>query len=118
MTFPLMADANPYIKGGVTAGVLDDRLSSCKGNSANHGINRPGENVLFVDSHVFYEASPDVGLQGLADPALAASNASRFRDDCYTVFAAGGSVFADPGSAAPTATNCNLGGKSDACLVP
>ena len=118
-TFPLMADANPYIKGEIKEEILKDRLSEFKGNSTNHSTKiRAGQNVLFQDGHVVFEKSPDVGLSGKASPDLEKAKASRKRDDCYTVYAEEKDAVVDPGAAAPTATKCNLGGKSDACLVP
>ncbi|HVP10552.1 MAG TPA: hypothetical protein VMV94_05100 [Phycisphaerae bacterium] len=114
-TFPLMADANPYIKGGVKKDFAEDRLSKYRGNSKNHGKARPGQNVLFQDGHVTFEKSPDCGLSGKADPDV---DGARGRDNCYTVHSREGKGYVDPGSAAPTATQCNLGSKSDACLVP
>ncbi|MBN2563807.1 MAG: DUF4190 domain-containing protein [Phycisphaerae bacterium] len=113
--FPIMADANPYIKGGMPGGTFaSDRQSQFRGNSVNH-TNREGQNVLYQDGHVAFEKGPDVGLSGRVAAAL---RLSRGQDNCYTVHAGGGSTTVDPGSAAPTATSCNLGGKSDACLVP
>ncbi len=112
-TFPLMADANPYIKGGVISGIQQDRLSQFRGNSTNH-TNREGQNVLFQDGHVMFEKGPDVGLSGRTN----IPQVSRGRDNCYTWFAPGGSAYVDSGSAAPTPSVCNLGGRSDACLVP
>ena len=116
-TFPLMADANPYIKGRVKTDFAKDRASKFSGNSRNHGKTRPGQNVLFEDGHVTTEKSPDCGLSGKPDPDL---NGARGRDNIYTVYTYSkeGKNYVDPGSAAPTATECNLGGKSDACLVP
>ncbi|MFH1418745.1 MAG: type II secretion system protein [Planctomycetota bacterium] len=116
-TFPVLADANPYIKGGVTAHQLDDRRSAWRGNSTNHP-NRAGENILFQDGHVVFERAPDVGLPGHVAGVLS----SRGRDNCYTTHNQSNPV--DPGTAKPMATPggspgpCNLGDKSDACLVP
>ncbi|HKQ50661.1 MAG TPA: hypothetical protein VJZ71_21500 [Phycisphaerae bacterium] len=110
-TFPLMADANPYIKGGVQSDLLQDRLSKKAGNSDNHKHRRDGQNVLYQDSHVDLEASPAVGLFGMTDPSL-----DSYYDNIYTVHEDGGLV--DPGIAAPTPEWCNLGSRSDACLVP
>ncbi len=107
---PLMADANPYIKGGITAGIKNDRLSGGRGNSLNH--DRAGQNVLFQDGHGVFEKSPDCGLAG----PTSIRKVSRGRDNIYTWYAPGAAV--DPGSAAPTATMCNIGTRSDACLVP
>ncbi|MFH1417540.1 MAG: DUF4190 domain-containing protein [Planctomycetota bacterium] len=114
-TFPLLGDANPYIKGGVPSSAFAaDRQSSFNGNSANH-TNREGQNVLFQDGHVSFENGPDVGLSGVSTLAN-----SRQKDNCYTTHDAGGQI--DPGSAAPSASGtrgvCNLGDKSDACLIP
>jgi len=110
-TLPIMADANPYIKGNVNGSIQTDRLSQWRGNSTNH-TNREGQNVLFLDGHVFFEKGPDVGLSG----QTAVPTVSRGRDNCYTWNAP--NSFVDPGSSAPTATFVNPGGRSDICLVP
>jgi len=112
-TFPFMADGNPYIKGNITGSVQADRTSQFRGNSNNH-TNREGQNVLFQDSHVLFEKGPDVGLSG----KTSIPQVSRGRDNCYTWFAANPLAIIDPGSAAPNPSVCNLGGRSDACLVP
>jgi prepilin-type processing-associated H-X9-DG protein len=121
-TFPLMADANPYIKGGVPGTTFaQDRTSPYRGNSANHS-NREGQNVLYQDGHVSWEKGPDCGLSGRVGGGL--TTLSRSRDNIYTTNSAGPGAIVDPGSAAPAWTNpqsagtCDLGGKSDACLVP
>jgi prepilin-type N-terminal cleavage/methylation domain-containing protein/prepilin-type processing-associated H-X9-DG protein len=119
-TFPIMADGNPYIKGGLTnPNLLQDRTSQGRGNSGNH-TNREGQNILFQDGHVSFEKGPDVGLSGNRNsPTL---TMSRFRDNCYTVHQKDQAV--DYGYQAPTWTapgspgTCNLGSKSDCCLVP
>ena len=121
-TFPVLADANPYIKGevkGIT--LLVDRLSQYRGNSANHPM-RAGQNVLFQDAHVFFEMGPDVGLSGNVNGNV---TVSRGRDHCYTVHGSTTNdppvdygllppIWADPANAG----TLNLGSKSDACLVP
>lgn len=112
-TFPLMADANPYTKGRVESSLDDDRQSQWRGNSNNH-TNREGQNILFQDSHVSFEKGPDVGLSGKFDDDV---KSSRGKDNCYSTFDDDGSEV-DPGDEKPTWTECNLGGKSDACLVP
>jgi prepilin-type N-terminal cleavage/methylation domain-containing protein/prepilin-type processing-associated H-X9-DG protein len=117
-TFPMLGDGNPYIKGGIqVSAVLNDRQGSGRGNSNNH-TNREGQNVLFQDGHVSFEKGPDVGLSGKVQTNL---KNSRGKDNCYTTTVATG--FVDPGTQAPTYTTggsgvCNLGSKSDACLVP
>lgn len=112
-SFPFMADANPYVKGGETTQIAQDRQSPFRGNSKNH-TNREGENVLFQDGHVSFEKGPDNGLSGrtLTSPIY------RGRDNIYTTFTSTGNVVVDPGTAAPTPTLVNLGGRSDACMVP
>ena len=119
--FPLMADGNPYIKGGVSPASLPyDRTGPGRGNSVNHAT-REGQNVLFVDGHVSFEEGPDVGLSGRVNAGL---TISRGRDNCYTTHASTLNAPVDYGFAAPvwtspsTAGSCDLGGKSDACLVP
>lgn len=111
---PLMADANPYLKGAIKEEVLKDRLSPASGNSFNHGSKRPSQNVLFLDAHVQLLKSPDAGKQGPVDKELLPK--SNGRDNIFTVHEDGKQM--DPGAAAPTATKCNLGSKSDSCLVP
>lgn len=119
-TFPIMADANPYIKGGVTATISSDRVSQYRGNSANHS-NREGQVVAFVDGHASFEKGPDVGLSGRVASTL---TLSKGRDHIYTTHAATTAATVDWGNAAPTWTSptaagtCDLGSKSDACLIP
>ncbi len=113
--FPVLGDANPYIKGGVPPSMfVTDRQSAFSGNSVNH-VDREGQNILYQDGHVAFEYEPDVGFSGISTVAN-----SRSKDNCYTVHDLGGPV--DPGSAAPSVSGtqgvCNLGDKSDACLVP
>ncbi|MBU0718447.1 MAG: prepilin-type N-terminal cleavage/methylation domain-containing protein [Planctomycetota bacterium] len=119
-TFPVLADANPYIKGGLGGGspsLASDRNSAGRGNSTNH-LNREGQNILFQDGHVDFERGPDVGLPGRA----AGVQYSRGRDNIYSVHSWNAPV--DPGTDKPFADpdgspgTCNLGDKSDACLVP
>ena len=119
-TFPFMADSNPYLKGGVPGSTLvTDRNSQYRGNSTNH-TNREGQNILFQDGHVTFEKGPDVGLSGKSQNVPS----SRGRDNCYTVHDSTLNAQVDPGFAAPswttpgTAGTCNLGSKSDSCLIP
>jgi len=121
-TFPIVADGNPYIKGGVTGiSIQSDRLSAARGNSTNHP-NRLGQNVLFQDNRVVFETGPDVGLPGRASTVV--QTVSRGRDHCYTTHLSSVNAIVDPGDEAPQWTSpesagmCDLGGKSDACLVP
>ncbi len=111
--FPVLADANPYIKGGVQRDLLRDRLSGHAGNTKNHRSRHRGQNVLFQDAHVNLEPEAAIGLRGPTHPDLASG-----RDHIYSVYDDAPGTFIDPGSDAPTPTWCNLGGKSDACLVP
>lgn len=115
-TFPIMADANPYVKGKVTTPFAIDRTTAFRGNSNNH-TNREGENVLYQDSHVSFERGPDAGLPGNIASGIITFG-GRGRDHIYTVHAATGTVNVDPGDAAPTSTMCNPGSRSDAVLVP
>lgn len=112
--FPFMADANPYLKGAENTNPATDRISQFRGNSKNH-TNREGQNILFQDGHVTFEKGPDAGLSGRVP-----NNATvyRGRDNIYTIFV--GTGFVDPGSSAPPmgGNSCNLGGRSDACIVP
>ena len=122
-TFPVMADSNPYIgtpQVPISVSITADRGGPNRGNSFNH-TNREGQNILFQDGHVTFEKGPDVGLAGKFDATNVKS--SRGRDNCYTVHIRNGLV--DPGlPTRPTVTNTanggivNLGGKSDATLVP
>jgi len=124
-TFPIMADANPYVKGGlISEDITNDRNSAFRGNSRNH-TNREGQNVLFQDDHVTFEKSPDTGLSG----NFAGLQSSRGRDNIYTVVA-NATANVDPGQGRPAINGppspappvwdgtCNLGSRSDACLIP
>jgi prepilin-type N-terminal cleavage/methylation domain-containing protein/prepilin-type processing-associated H-X9-DG protein len=116
-TFPVLADANPYVTGGITTAHITDRHSAGRGNSTNH-TDRDGQNILFQDGHVEFERGPDAGLSG----RISNVPTSRGRDHIYTTHLRNTPV--DPGTAKPTpymagATGtCNLGDKSDTCLVP
>ncbi len=119
-TFPVLADGNPYIKGGYSGSsptLLNDRNSAARGNSSNH-TNREGQNILFQDGHVSFDKGPDAGLSG----RIAGATHSRGKDNIYSTHTFNQPV--DPGTNKPKATpraqdgECNLGGKSDACLVP
>jgi len=113
--FPFMADGNPYIKGKKgKKNILKDRKSKYRGNSRNHGKKRPGQNVLFQDAHVQFEKGPDCGLAG----PTTIPEVSRGRDNIYTTHEIGDKGGVDPGTAKPTKKRCNLGSRSDACLVP
>jgi len=121
-TFPVLADANPYIKGGITGiSITQDRRGLGRGNSTNHTY-RDGQNILFQDGHVIFEFGPDVGLPGRASTQV--MSISRGRDHCFTTHQPIESAIVDPGYQAPqwtspsSAGECNLGTKSDACLVP
>lgn len=122
-TFPVLADANPYVKGGIaTAAIQNDRNGSGRGNSNNH-TNREGQNILFQDGHVSFEKGPDVGLSGRTTATY-----SRGKDNAYTIHLGTPGQSVDPGATAPQISggsggkNYNgtvvLGSKSDACLVP
>ena len=108
---PLMADANPYLKGGVSAAPAADRGAFGMGNSLNHRP-RAGQNVLFVDSHVAFERSP-VPYESTRYPD-SADMTFPLGDNVYTTHADGA---ADPGDA-PTWTRVKLGAVSDYVLVP
>jgi len=117
--FPVLADGNPYIKGGIGTSVTltNDRNGPGRGNSTNH--NRDGQNVLYQDTHVEFERGPDVGLSG----KFQSVTRSRGRDNCYSYFLNIGDPV-DPGVQKPTWSSSSgtgtvlLGGKSDACLLP
>ncbi len=113
--FPFMADANPYLKGGLSgtlANPLTDRIQAGRGNSLNH-TNREGENVLYQDGHVSFEKAPDVGLSGKASGIPSA----RGRDNIYTTHNETSPPHVDPGNQM-TNPIADLGTRSDACLVP
>ncbi|HUN81841.1 MAG TPA: prepilin-type N-terminal cleavage/methylation domain-containing protein [Phycisphaerae bacterium] len=119
--FPILGDGNPSIKGNLAAqqgGIADcdsDRRSQGKGNSLNH-TGREGENVLYSDSHVSFEKSPDVGYAGLI--STSPPPGSRGRDNIYSYHLGLDGTYMDPGASYPTITNCKLGSRSDSCLVP
>jgi prepilin-type N-terminal cleavage/methylation domain-containing protein/prepilin-type processing-associated H-X9-DG protein len=113
-SFPFMADANPYLKGNETnTQITTDRTGPFRGNSKNH-TNREGQNVLFQDGHVTFEKGPDAGLSGRVPntPPI-----YRGRDNIYTTHQ---TLTVDPGTAAPASGGnfVDLGGRSDACMVP
>jgi prepilin-type N-terminal cleavage/methylation domain-containing protein/prepilin-type processing-associated H-X9-DG protein len=122
-TFPVLADGNPYLKGGLLgADVAQDRATPGRGNSFNH-TGREGQNVLYQDGHVLFEKGPDVGLAGLiGDQPAELKRISRGRDNCYTIHLFQSPV--DAGDLPPTgsfgsdAGMCSLGDTSDACLIP
>ncbi len=115
--FPVLADGNPYVKGGITNTLAADRNGPGRGSSTNH--DREGQNVLSQDGHVDFEAGPDVGLSG----KISGVPRARGRDNCYSYFTSIADPV-DPGTDKPTWTpgagigTIALGGKSDACLVP
>ena len=121
-TFPFMADANPYISGRVAYSTLaTDRISQYRGNSDAH-TNREGQNVMYQDGHVSWEKQPDCGLSG---NKTATVTMGRGRDNIYTVHASTPGATVDYGTTTGLAWStpsgpgtCNLGSKSDACLVP
>lgn len=107
---PVLADANPYLKGGIPETAAIDRTSPGRGNSTNHR-GRDGQNVAFVDGHVSFTQTPLV-------PDFVTSsqlNKSSLPDNIYTTHTDGNP--ADPGNA-PTWTRIQIGAKSDYCLVP
>lgn len=110
----VLADSNPYIKGAIDDDIYNDRLGDGHGNSTNHRARSRGQNVLFQDSHVELEATPANGEFGRADAALGGYG----HDNMYSLYDSTEPVTVDPGSYAPTEAWCNLGGRSDACLVP
>ena len=107
---PLLADANPYLKGGVTRAVSADRNSIAKGNSTNHR-GRKGQCVIFVDGHASYMRTPRTPFL----PADRFATTTMPADNIYTTHADNESD--DPGNA-PTWTRIQIGSKSDYCLVP
>lgn len=106
---PVAADANPYLKGGVSNSPQTDRASVGHGNSLNHSP-RVGQTVAYVDGHVSFIQAP------LVSPG---SHSSSLRpttgDNIYTTNA--DNEPSDPGNA-PTWTRIQIGSKSDYCLVP
>ena len=105
---PLLADANPILKGGVTGSVMHDQQSMGRGNSRNHRT-RSGQNIGFVDGHVAFQKSPIINL------ALGTRSQQVDPDNIYTTHAE--NEPSDPGNA-PTWTRIQIGSKSDYCLVP
>jgi len=114
-TFPIAADANPYIKGLVTSTPVMDRNSQWRGNSNNH-TNREVSDTLFLDSHVEQLKAPDCGPSGKS--GVMAEAGPRFRDNEYTTHAINTNVDAGIVPPQPTGSPIDLGDKSDACLVP
>jgi prepilin-type N-terminal cleavage/methylation domain-containing protein/prepilin-type processing-associated H-X9-DG protein len=115
-TFPIAADSNPYVKGGVQTTVTNDRNAQWKGNSTNH-TNREGQNTLYVDGHVDFTKAPDNGLSG--NSTVNAAAGPRRRDNMYSTHAVNTAV--DPGTVSAqqmSDTGFDLGDKSDALLVP
>lgn len=115
-TFPIAADANPYIKGDVTSAPAADRASQWRGNSVNH-TNREGQNVLYLDNHVNFEKTPDQGLSG--NTTVPNQAGPKRRDNIYTSHNINTAV--DPGDLigeAGTTWSVNPGDKSDAVLLP
>ncbi len=113
---PVLADANPYVKGGVKREIAADRISKTRGNSTNHK-DRYGQNVLRLNGYFECERGPDSGTPGRISAAVRRID-YRGRDNIYTVHASSRGAIVDPGLAAPTWKTCNLGSKSDTCLVP
>jgi len=111
-TLPIAADANPYVKGKVNTGLLYDRNSPGKGNSKNHA-HREGQNVLFLDGHVEFAISPDIGPAG---KSTVTNHGPNQQDNIYTFVAGDGTV--DPGDLVCGDMLIRIGGVSDVCLVP
>lgn len=107
---PLMADANPYLKGAIAGSVDEDRKSGGLGNSRNHRVRR-GQGILFVDGHAQFMKSPRMP----DSPTGPYTPTAMPPDNIYTTHAEGEP--ADPGNA-PTWTRIQIGSKSDYCLVP
>lgn len=107
---PLMADANPYLKGNVGVSVNQDRNSEGLGNSRNHRVRR-GQSILFVDGHAQFMKSPRTPYS----PAGLYTATTMPADNIYTTHA--DNEPADPGNA-PTWSRIQIGSKSDYCLVP
>lgn len=107
---PLLADANPLLKGGVSDPAGIDRASSVRGNSFNHHARR-GQNVAWVDGSVRFQKSPRLEPSTVYSPDYPSLPA----DNIYTTHA--DNEPADPGNA-PSWTRIQIGSKSDYCLVP
>lgn len=106
---PVLADANPFLKGGQTAGPSADGNPEGRGMSRNHPTGK-GLNIAFADGHVEARQSSRLESQPPLSwcPGLPA-------DNIYTTHA--DNEPADPGNA-PTWTRIQIGSKSDYCLVP
>lgn len=121
--WPVLADANPRMKGGLPAATsaAQDRQSAFKGNSANH-TNREVSNVLFQDAHAESAKEPGVGLAGIA------GTGGRPNDNIYTIIGTGPTANVDPGQTYPninlspsgqvTTGTLLLNSRSDAILTP
>ncbi len=125
--YPVIGDANPYLKGGVTSQLLADRVSAWNGNSANH-TSREVSQIAYADGHAEAGRDPAVGLAGVqptGNPKL------KPYDNVYSTHPSSAGAAVDPGNAQPTppitgtaaVANgfnflCNLGSRSDTCLLP
>lgn len=105
---PILADANPFLKGGLTGSVMHDRQSIGRGNSRNHRA-RAGQNIVYVDGHAAFRRLPVINLN------IGTHLPREEPDNIYTTHSDGES--SDPGNA-PTWTRIQIGSKSDYCLVP
>jgi prepilin-type N-terminal cleavage/methylation domain-containing protein len=119
--WPVLGDANPKIKGGVTSSVSQDRVSAFKGNSANH-TNREVSNLLFQDAHAESCKEPGQGLAGTA------GTGGRPYDNVYSRHDPGTAANVDPGVQYPQITLASVGtattgnllltSRSDCVLMP
>lgn len=107
---PIIADANPYLKGGVQTSVTTHRNGAGRGNTLNHRAGK-GQNALFVHGGTQFLKTPVIG----PSPGRAPYFPPHPADNIYTIHADGEP--SDPGNA-PTWTRIQIGSKSDYCLVP
>jgi prepilin-type N-terminal cleavage/methylation domain-containing protein/prepilin-type processing-associated H-X9-DG protein len=116
-TWPVMADSNPYIKGGVRSAIAQDYCARWRGNSTNH-TNREVSNIWFVDGHAESSKTPCVGYSGNKNTQC--SEHERNQDNIYTRNNVAGPVCA--GGALPPFVSGGTGlipvDRSDALLIP
>ena len=80
-TYVVAADINPGVAQGIWAGVTQaSDAASLHLNSPNHKFK--GQNVLFADAHVDFQATPYCGM--LRDDVYAAPAIKKFHDNIYT----------------------------------
>lgn len=107
---PILADANPFLKGSKTDGDAAARGNPSVTKISRNHSSRKEQNIVFVDGHVESRMSSRLEAQ----PPLSWSPGLP-GDNIYTTHA--DNEPSDPGNA-PTWTRIQIGSKSDYCLVP